>query len=97
MRQFRRLRRSFPKEGGQVKGRLLNEEQVTRVVTLLRQTGSLLFVELIELGLHSVAGLERHRAGSAEGMLINLTDAHHPNLWAELRHSHNLLAAVKTL
>lgn len=85
MRQFRRLRRSLPKDGSQVKGRLLNEEQVARVVTLLRQAGCLFFVELIELGLHSVAGLERHRVGSAEGMLVNLTDAHHPNLWAESR------------
>ena len=85
MRQFRRLRCSLPKDGGQVKGRLLNEEQVARVVTLLRRSGCLFFVQLVELGLHTVAGLERHRAGSAEGMLINLTDAHHANLWAESR------------
>ena len=52
---------------------------------MLRQSGCLFFVELIELGLHSVAGLELHRARSAEGMLGNLTDAHHATLWAECR------------
>lgn len=87
MRQYRRLRRSLPKEGSEVKGRLLCEREVSQVVNLLRVSDCLFFANFIELGLHSQAGIERHRAGTAAGMISNLTSKHHPSthLWAAER------------
>ncbi len=80
MRQYRRLRRSLPKENDEVKGRLLNEGQLNQVVTLLRSCDALFFANLIEMGLHSTEGLERQRAGGAEGLVRNLTDEIHPDV-----------------
>ena len=78
LRQYRKLRRSLPKDDDQIKGRLLDEAQVRQVTFLLRQAEALFFTAFIEMGLHTTASLEQHRAGTAKGMVSNLTDAHNP-------------------
>ena len=80
MRQYRRLRRHLPHHKGEVKGRLLDEAQVSSVTGLLWRSDALVFASMTELGLHSNVDLERHRAGTAAGITANLTEDHHPNI-----------------
>jgi hypothetical protein len=77
MRQYRKLRRSLPKDGkGEVKGHLLSENEVLRIVVLLRSTGCLYFASMFEAGLHTLADIETHKAAAAEGITKHLTAEH---------------------
>jgi hypothetical protein len=61
-RKYAKLRKSFPKdEKGEVKGRLLNEQQIARVVSLLLQHSALFETASIDLGLHTEEGLKAFR------------------------------------
>lgn len=77
LRQYRKLRRSLQKdEKGEVKGRLLSENEVLRVVVLLRSTGCLYFASMFEAGFHTSADIETHKAAAAEGITKHLTAEH---------------------
>ncbi len=77
---YGRVRRTLPKHNGEVKGKLLSEDQVVEVAEVVRKVGGVFEVLLMDMGLHTKAGLEAHRAGQAEAVTANLTDLHHPNL-----------------
>jgi hypothetical protein len=56
-RKFARIRPSLLKEGGEVKGRLLGEHDVNRVVRLLATREVIFEVTALDLGLHTEAGI----------------------------------------
>ena len=56
-RKFARIRPSLVKEGNEVKGRLLGERDVNRVVRLLVTREGLFEVTALDLGLHTEAGV----------------------------------------
>jgi hypothetical protein len=56
-RKFARIRPSLPKEGGEVKGKLLGEHDVNRVVRLLATREVIFEVTALDLGLHTEAGV----------------------------------------
>jgi hypothetical protein len=76
-RQYRKLRRSLEKnEKGEVKGHLLSDNEVLRVVVLLRSTGCLYFASMFEAALHTPDDIETHKAATAEGITKHLTADH---------------------
>lgn len=90
-----RLRRKLPADNGEVKGRMLSEEQVASVVKIVRQNQGLFEVTLIDLGAHSFDGLIKHRQALADAMVAKLTDAHHPNMHKTLHRLRTELLAMK--
>ncbi len=79
---YGRLRRTLPKQNGEVKGKLLSESEVGEVAEIVRKVGGIFEVLLIDMGLHTKTALEEHRNGQALGITAKLTDEHHPNLKA---------------
>jgi len=79
-KKYRKLRPQLPTDNGEVKGRLLDEKQVSSVVELLRTNDALLEIVAIDLDLHTDAEISRHKQGQAEGLTSEITDAHHENI-----------------
>jgi hypothetical protein len=76
-KKYAKLRKSFPKdEKGEVKGRLLNEQEIARVVPLLSEHSALFEAASIDLGLHTEQGLIAFQAQQAGRMTNGLTDRH---------------------
>jgi hypothetical protein len=69
---------------GQVKGRLLNEQEIARVVPLLFGHSALFEAATIDLGLHTEQGLIAFQAQQAERMTNGLTDRHMETLKAQV-------------
>jgi hypothetical protein len=80
--KYAALRSRLPKHVGEVKGRLLNEDQVAEVVELLRRNEALLEIVAIDLNTHEPAEIEASKRELAESMTRGLTDAHHPSVLA---------------
>jgi hypothetical protein len=88
-RRYEKLRKSFPKERGKVKGRLLDEKEISSVIAMLERNSVIYEVTSVEMPTHSVEGIEAYRSKTACGLTQNLTSEHHDNLVAEvwsLRH-----------
>lgn len=83
-KKYDRLRRHLPKERGEVKGRLLNETQVSKVVDLLRRNETIFESVAIDMGLHDRETLERHRNLQARGITSQLTSDHHESYHVKL-------------
>jgi hypothetical protein len=84
-KKYGRLRKSFPKDDkGEVKGRLLNEQQIARVVPLLFEHSTLFEAASIDLGLHTEEGLKAFQVQQAENMTNGLTDQHKESLKAQV-------------
>ena len=86
LKKYAQLRPTLPQEKGEVKGRLLNEGQVARVLELLRRNSCIFEGVAIDMGAETEAGLSAHRTGQAEALTRHLTDKHHPEgvkaVWA---------------
>ena len=86
---YARLRAQLPKEKGEVKGRLLSEDQVSAVVSLLAREQVLLEITATDMSMSETADVESHRKQQAENLTARLTPRHHPNVRAaveDLRH-----------
>lgn len=79
-RRYERLRQQLPQEAGEVKGRLLDESQVAKVVDLLRRNQCIFEVLVIEMGRETFEEVRAHRDGAAAGLTKNLTSRHHDSL-----------------
>ena len=84
-RLYGRLRSELPKHKGEVKGRLLSEDQVVAVANLLRKIGGIFEVVAIDMGLHSEEQIKEHKLGQAQKFTANLTPEHHPNAVRRIR------------
>jgi hypothetical protein len=83
LRRYERIRPSLPQEKGEVKGRLLSERQVDEVVSILLNKSVIFEVAAIDMGLHSVEGIQEHQRNQASGITANLTTDHHPTVHRE--------------
>jgi hypothetical protein len=84
-KKYRKIRPSLPMDlNGEVKGRLLNEVQVARVVRLLADSSCLFEATVIDMGKETQSGLEAHRDGQVRGITANVDASHHPNLLGQL-------------
>lgn len=93
---WRKLRRTFPKDHrGEVKGKDLKEDQVIEVARLLSQHRCIAEVSMIDMGLHNPEEIKAHIDGQMRGMSMNLTDEHHPNVWATIERLQTTLSIMK--
>jgi hypothetical protein len=84
-RRYLRLRSLLPKDDrGEVKGRLLAEGHVARVVDIVRRSGLLYEVSILDLPDDAASSVAQHRAEQCEGLTRTLTDEHHTKLVANL-------------
>jgi len=82
-RGFNLLSAQWPKDSdGEVKGRLLDEHHIAQLCEFLMPFNVLFHPCVMDMNLCSVEDVNAHRSGQAEGMTINLTDAHHPDVVA---------------
>jgi hypothetical protein len=80
--KYAKLRLRLPKRSGEVKGSLLNEQQVACVVELLRKNGSIFCGSMIDMADHTEDDISNHRARGVDSLAANLTDGHTPELRA---------------
>jgi hypothetical protein len=79
-REYRKVRRYFPLENGEVKGKRLHEADIAKLMPALRHHDVLFEAVAIDLGLHTEAGIRQNQLGRAEAMTAELTDQHHKSL-----------------
>ena len=73
-KKYAKFRDRLPKENGEVKGRLLNEQQVDTVVTLLMRNEALFEITALDLGLHQENAVRDYQQRLGEQMLAKVTD-----------------------
>jgi hypothetical protein len=79
-KKYEKVRLRLPKRNGEVKGSLLNEEQVAEVLDLLRRNGAIFCASMIDMSGHSKKDIADHRAKGIESLGANLTNGHTPEL-----------------
>lgn len=72
VKKYDKFRKDLPKENGEVKGRLLKENQVDRIVTLLARNEAVFEVTALDLGLHKEAAARDYQRKLGEGMLAKV-------------------------
>jgi hypothetical protein len=70
--KYEKIRRRLPRYNGEVKGRLLNEQQIADVVALLAKNEVVFEITAIDLGLHTVEGVAGYKAALLAGMYERL-------------------------
>lgn len=66
--KYEKLRKRFPLDQGEVKGRLLNELHIAAVVDLLRKNNAVLELSVADVGAHSEEGVRSYRDTLAADM-----------------------------
>lgn len=79
-KKYSALRSTLPTENGEVKGRLLSEADVDRVVTWLAKNEVLFEAVAIDMALQSEQAIETHKKGQEQGITENLTPEFHPSV-----------------
>jgi hypothetical protein len=67
-RKYERIRKWLPKPDGEVKGRLLDERQIEAIVRLLARNETIFEVTVIDLGMHTKAGVADYKDALLKGM-----------------------------
>lgn len=93
--RYAKLRAKIWKRGGEVKGKNLDEKAVGAVVDILRRNGALFDAVVVEMAMHTEAGLAEHRAGLVSAMMKNVTDDSHPDFRANVMRMKADLDAMK--
>jgi hypothetical protein len=75
-RTYAKLRPTLPQDNGEVKGRLMTESQVAKVVSLLFEHSAIFEATCIDLGTHSKQTLEDYQRKQAHGITAELTEEH---------------------
>jgi hypothetical protein len=70
--KYEKFRANLPQENGEVKGRLLNEKQVDKVVTLLVRNEALFEITALDLGLHQENAAREYQKTLGEQMLAKV-------------------------
>jgi hypothetical protein len=84
-KRYRRIRVGLPTQNGEVKGRLLNEKQISGIVEMLIDTPVLFNIDVIDTGMQSAVAVEKHRDGQADKLLASVGPAHRPLMIAEMQ------------
>ncbi len=83
-RRYAKLRSQLPTHNGEVKGRLLDETSVARVVDLARRCGLIFEITVLDMAQNSADNIRAHRLAQCEGLTKNLTAAHNARLVADI-------------
>jgi hypothetical protein len=79
--KYQKLRLRLPKRNGEVKGSLLDEDEVAAVIELLRKNGAIFCASIIDMADHTKDDVAKHRDKGVQSLGANLTEGH----TAELR------------
>jgi hypothetical protein len=71
-KKFAKIRARLPLDNGEVKGRLLNEEQIDEVVTLLARNEVLFEVTALDLGMHTEDEVKAYKEKHGQEMLAKV-------------------------
>ena len=82
---FQKLKSGWATEKGEVKGRLLSEDQFDQFFSFLAECNGLIECTAIDLALHRVSEIRAHQDAQSRKITANLTSEHHPNLWEAAR------------
>ena len=83
--KYAALRPDLPKEKDEVKGRLLDESDVARVVKMLLRYEILFEVTAVDLAVHRPDEIVSHQMAQAERITRNLTEKHSRNTQEQVR------------
>jgi hypothetical protein len=75
-KKFAKIRARLPLDNGEVKGRLLNEEQVDEVAILLARNETLFEVTALDLGMHNESKVKAYKEKHGKEMLAKVVDFH---------------------
>lgn len=78
-RKYAKIRARLPMENGEVKGRLLNERQVSDVVNMLARNDVLFELTAIDLGFQTEADVASYKQKHADGMLARVSAFREPD------------------
>ena len=92
--KYARIRSGLRKDRGEVKGKLLCELEVARIVELVRKNNCIFEAVAIDMGLESIEGLKEHRLRQAESLTRHLTEEHQPALITGV---HDLRTRLETM
>lgn len=85
-KKYEKIRKLLPKKDGEVKGRLLNETQLTSVVDILRRNECIFEVDAVDLGIHKHEQITAHKKSQEEEITRHLTAQHYESvredIWA---------------
>jgi hypothetical protein len=84
-RRYEQLRPLLQKDADEVKGRLLAERNVARVVNVARRSGLIYEVTVIDFPKDRGPEIAEHRARQCEALTGGLTEAHQPSLVAAVQ------------
>jgi hypothetical protein len=79
-KRYSKIRAQLPKEKGEVKGRLMGENDIDLVVSMLAEHQVLFEACAIDLGTHSSEDLAWHKTAQEIGITKNLTEEFSPKL-----------------
>jgi hypothetical protein len=80
-RQFRVISAAWPRSAdGELKGRLLSEEHIAAVCSILEPLHVLTEFTVVDMNFSEDADVDHHQRMQAEGMTAELTPEHHPNV-----------------
>jgi hypothetical protein len=75
-RKFEKIRARLPLQNGEVKGRLLNEDQIDEIAMLLARNETLFEVTAVDLGLQNEAEVTAYKEKHGKEMLAKVDDFH---------------------
>jgi hypothetical protein len=78
-KKYAKIRARLPLENGEVKGRLLTEQQVDEVVTLLARNDAIFEISAIDLGYQTEAEAAAYKRAHADGMLSRVAKFREPD------------------
>jgi hypothetical protein len=81
---FRKLSANWPKENGEVKGKLMQESHFGELCEFLEPRGVLFECSVMDMGCATEAEVSHHRQMQAEGMTKNLTAEHYASMVTEV-------------
>jgi hypothetical protein len=81
-RRYVQLRPLLLKGSVEVKGRLLDESDVARVVNVARRAGLIFETTVIDFAPGDLPAIEKHRSGQCEALTRGLTERHHASVIA---------------
>jgi hypothetical protein len=91
VKNYEKVRKDLPKENGEVKGRLLKEKQVDRIVTLLARNEAVFEVTALDLGLYKEVAARDYQKKLGEVMLSKV-----PNFRRTFAQRSKRLASIST-
>jgi hypothetical protein len=94
VREFEILKAEWGEEGSEVKGRDLGEREIAGLITLLNKFDVLLEVVVIDMGLHTCAGIAAHKARQVERIMDNITSSRRRELIDSLKLLQSRIAAL---